>query len=680
MKPRDRFQQLSKQAVNNPSLQIALDNNASRRRKGWEKAYSSLPNPDATRKKAREIRQDVIENLGAYLDQFMGQVITNGILVHWAENASQASQMVVEITQRHAANLVVKSKSMVTEEINLNSALESAGILVVETDLGEYIVQLRGERPTHIISPAVHLRKEDVAETFEKHLNMPYTTDITTMNAAARRKLRDDFLTAKVGISGVNFGVAETGTLCLVTNEGNGRMVTTVPQVHIAVMGAERLVPTLDDLATILQVLPRSATGQKMTSYLNWINKPRQNGDPDGPNERHLVVVDNGRLAQRRTQFSEALACIRCGACLNACPVYQEVGGRTYNSVYPGPIGALVSPALFGIQNHGHLSKASTLCGACKDACPVGIDIPLLLQRTRVQFVDKVSQPQFISLGMRLYAWTASSPARYKRAQKAVFWLMRLLPRKAGWVRWMPLQLSAWTRKRHFPSFARKPFREHWGKTKPVRVVGLSSVEEQEEEMIAPRMPRSSQEDLSGRFEEELHLVGGEFVRIKAEKLAAEVTSHFQNMEVHAVIAWETEMIGSEEIRLHSEAVGIDWLSPTLSNDVSRRIQEVTRIGKVQAGITGAIAAIADTGTLVLTSGVGKSQMASLLPRIHVVVLSSKDIYATMSEWLSIAGKRVMANTSCIAFVTGPSRTADIEMTLTTGVHGPAKVIVFCVE
>ena len=274
--------------------------------------------------------------------------------------------------------LIAKSKSMVSEEIELNHALEKEGIEVVETDLGEYIVQLRHERPSHIITPAAHLRKEQVGELFHEKLGIPYTVDIPTLTATARKVLREVFLTADIGLSGVNFGVAETGGICVVTNEGNGRMVTTLPPVHIALMGMERIVPNLDDLALMLSLLPRSATGQKLTVYTQLLHKPFAD------QQRHIILLDNGRTRLRNSPLKESLYCIRCGACLNACPVFRELSGHAYIgsdlsiAPYPGPIGSVISPGLLG-ENYVQLAQASSLCGACKEVCPVDIDLPKLL-------------------------------------------------------------------------------------------------------------------------------------------------------------------------------------------------------------------------------------------------------------------------------------------------------------
>ncbi|HNO31661.1 MAG TPA: LUD domain-containing protein, partial [Anaerolineales bacterium] len=340
------FRERIQQAIYDPILQTALDNNSERRLKGRAAAFTSIPDWPERRQRAHRIRAEVIEHLDKYLEQFIAHNEANGVIVHRAKDAAEAVNIVLDIARRNSAKLFAKSKSMVSEEIELNHALEKEGIRPIETDLGEYIVQLRRERPSHIITPAAHLTRQQVAQLFHEKVGIPYTEDIPTLTATARRILREIFLTADIGLSGVNFGVAETGGLCIVTNEGNGRMVTSIPKTHIALMGMERLAPNLDDLALLLSLLPRSATGQKLTVYTQILHKPMPG------QTRHLVILDNGRSKLRNSPLKESLYCIRCGACLNACPVFRELGGHAYigrdQSIapYPGPIGSVISPGL----------------------------------------------------------------------------------------------------------------------------------------------------------------------------------------------------------------------------------------------------------------------------------------------------------------------------------------------
>jgi len=385
----DEFHAHIDRSIADPDLQVALDGNAEKRITGRRQAFASIPDYQERRQRAHAMRADVIANLDDYLDEFIRHIEENGFVVHRAADGAQAVQIILEIIQQNQAKLVAKSKTMVSEEINLNHLLEAAGLRVVETDLGEFIVQIRGEKPSHIITPAVHLRRGQVGQTFHEKLGVPLTDSIPEMTSVARKTLREVFLTADIGLSGVNFGVIENGMICVMTNEGNGRMVTTVPPIHIALMGMERLVPTMDDLALMMSLLPRSATGQKMTVYASLLKGPRREEDADGPTQRHLVLVDNGRSKLRSSALSEILYCIRCGACLNACPVFREIGGHAYVDVkgmggsYTGPMGSVLSPALFGQAEFGHLARASSLCGACKEACPVDIDLPKLLLRVR---------------------------------------------------------------------------------------------------------------------------------------------------------------------------------------------------------------------------------------------------------------------------------------------------------
>ncbi|MBN2503392.1 MAG: iron-sulfur cluster-binding protein [Anaerolineales bacterium] len=681
MKPRDKFHKLAKAAIADPFLQRALDINAGKRRSGMKTAFDSFPDPNALRGQARAIRADVIDNLEDYQARFIEKVTANGFQVHLAADAAEATRLIVALAQGYGAKLVTKSKSMVTEEIHLNEGLEAAGFEVVETDLGEYIVQLRGEKPTHIITPAVHLRREDVAKTFEEKLGMIYTTDVAVMTALARETLREAFLTCDIGISGVNFGVVESGTLCLVTNEGNGRMVTGVPPVHIAVMGMERMLPTLDDLTLMLQVLPRSATGQKLSSYVTLINRPRQPGDPDGPDVRHLVIVDNRRRAVRDSYLRETLYCIRCGACLNACPVYQEVGGVPYDSVYPGPIGSLVSNGLFGVENYGHLSKASTLCGACVEACPVQINFTDLLLETRDRYIRAVPQPATWKSGMKFYSWVAASPRRYRLALKLAAWGMALLPnKKQGWITGLPGPLAGWTDSRNFPPFAAKTFHARWQALKQENGKPIETGGESVKADTDSQTASAGNIDLVAQFTAELAALSGEVVRCTAAELPALIVERLGTLDVTSLVVWAPEQLGFPGVWEALAATDIQTEVIDLTEEAGGRQGEIERLGQVQAGLTGATAALADTATLVQVTGSQASQFTSLLPPVHLAVISTQDFYPSLEDWMAAGGKQVIADASTTTLISGPSRTGDIEMTLTVGVHGPGTVIVFCVD
>ncbi|MGB9641256.1 MAG: LutB/LldF family L-lactate oxidation iron-sulfur protein, partial [Anaerolineales bacterium] len=469
------FYQKIDQALSDPNLQSALDANAERRINARITAFASLSEDlSILRQRAHNVRLNTIEHLDFYLATFRKKALENGFIIHDARNGEEAVQIVLEIAQQNQAKLIAKSKSMVSEEISLNKALENAGIKVIETDLGEYIVQIRGETPAHIITPAVHLRRADVAKTFHEILGIPYTEVVADLTKAARQVLRQVFLDADIGISGVNFGVAESGLICLLTNEGNGRMVTTLPKVHIALMGIERIVPTMDDLALMLSLLPRSATGQKITVYTSLIRTARQSDEMDGSQERHIILIDNGRLAMRQSPLSEALLCIRCGACLNACPVFREIGGHAYvsrngvHTPYPGPIGSVISTPLFGYHEFGHLARASSLCGACREACPVDINLPDLLLRIRAghvskEKVEKPNAPWALKWGLKIFAFIASHARLFALAQKSLRLFTSMISPNSHWLR-IPTW-TGWGYGKDFPRPATQTFQDLWKKS-----------------------------------------------------------------------------------------------------------------------------------------------------------------------------------------------------------------------
>jgi L-lactate dehydrogenase complex protein LldF len=456
-------------ATADTALQAKMQRATTRLTTSRQASFAAWPEGDAVRDRAREIRADVIAHLDRYLAQFAAAVEQRGGHVHWAATAADAVAIVTRIATERSVRRAVKSKSMVSEEIRLNDGLEAAGVTVVETDLGEWVVQLAHDHPSHIIAPIIHKSREDIAELFRSTAGATDedVSDVAHMTAFARRQLRSEFIDADMGISGANFGVAETGSICLVTNEGNGRLTTTVPRIHVALMGMERIVPTIADLGTMLRVLARSATGQPLSVYSNILTGPRRVGsdqtqsEPDGPDELHVVLVDNGRSELLGGELAEILYCIRCGACLNACPVYQSIGGHAYGSVYPGPVGAVLTPALQGLGVFGELPQASSLCGACREVCPVRIDIPRMLLALRQQSVREVGAPAWISQGMRAYAAAATRPALFRLAVRASRTALGLVARQ-GWVKRLPGPLAAWTATRDFPAFAKRTFQEQW--------------------------------------------------------------------------------------------------------------------------------------------------------------------------------------------------------------------------
>ena len=428
---------------------------------GRLEASEDFPLMEAMRDRAREIRLHTLAHLDRYLGQFADQVEANGGHVHWAGDAQEANDIVRQIAVDYDVRTVVKSKSMVTEEIELNQALEEDGRRVIETDLGEFIAQLADEKPSHIIVPVMHKTRFDVGELFADRLDVPYTDDLSELNAIARTHLRQEFLTADMGVSGCNTAIADSGAIVTVTNEGNARLVTTAPRVHVVLMGMERIVPTLADAGPVLEVLARSATNQRLSVYTNVISGPRRPNDPDGPEAFHVVILDNGRSATLGGSEAEILACIRCGACLNVCPVFREVGGHAYGFTYPGPIGAVVTPSLQGLDDWHDLPYASTLCGACEDACPVRIQIPKLLLNLRAKSVEQGHLPGWLRSSIRRYASAATSPRTFRMMMKAGGVVGGFMAND-GWIEKAPSHGAAWTGARDLPQPASKSFSTRW--------------------------------------------------------------------------------------------------------------------------------------------------------------------------------------------------------------------------
>lgn len=369
------------------------------------------------RDRASEIRMEVIDNLPEYVDRFAASATRTGATVHRARDAASACETVSGILKDRGISHVVKAKSMVTEEIHLNPHLEKSGIRVVETDLGEYIVQIADESPSHILAPAIHKDRRQIGRLFADKLGFEYSDDPTVLTRMAREVLRKEFLTAQAGISGANFAVSDTGSIVLFTNEGNGRMVTTLPPVHVAVFSVEKIIPSFKDLPAFIRLLPRSATGQILSSYISIITGTRKAGESTGARELHLVLVDNGRYEIARGEFKEMLKCIRCSACLNVCPVYRVIGGHAYQSTYPGPMGIILTALLEGMESAHELLDASTLCGACKDACPVKIPLPDLIRRLREVRAEMGLNPRIETQAMRAFGVAAGSPWLFSAAE-----------------------------------------------------------------------------------------------------------------------------------------------------------------------------------------------------------------------------------------------------------------------
>jgi L-lactate dehydrogenase complex protein LldF len=458
----NRFVEAAAVALHDQDLQTALTRGTGNANGRRAIAMGELPDAYALRQQGRGAKLRALHDLPDLLEQLEVKLTARGGHVLWANDAAEARQHVLDICRTHDVKRAVKSKSMVTEEIELLPALTQAGIDMVETDLGEYIVQIDESHPSHIVMPVMHMTKERIRDIMIDKIDMPYTDEASEMTAYARKVLREKYLQADLGMSGGNFLIAETGTVVVVCNEGNARLSTGVPPVHVAVVGIEKVVPTWEDFATLVQLLPRSATGQRMTVYVNCFHGPAAAHEADGPEHFYLILLDNGRTNIYASEYTEALACIRCGACLNACPIYQNVGGLTYGSVYSGPIGAIVTPLLKGKENAAPLPFASSLCGACKSACPVDINIPdmLLMLRRDLQHTQEAQY----QVGMKGYGFAFSHPLLYQVGGKLASMASQAAARVTGGdkIDALPPPFDGWTDTRDFPPFAQQSFREWW--------------------------------------------------------------------------------------------------------------------------------------------------------------------------------------------------------------------------
>ena len=470
MKPNpEQYTATARTAVADPVLQKALAGLQDRFGRGTALAYQQLPEGPDLRHVAHDIRMDAIQHLDSLLDELAGNFRKNGGQVYFAQDAKDAVAYCLKVAQENNVKRVVKGKSMVTEEIRLNDALADAGIEALETDLGEYIIQLANEGPSHLIAPAVHKSKEDVGRLFTEKLGIDYTDDPPSLTRVARKALRGKFLAADMGLSGCNFACAETGHITTVSNEGNIRMASTLPRIHMVFMGMERIAARLQDLDILLRLLCRGAAAQKLGTYVSHISGPASPDNLDGPEQLHLVILDNGRSKMLADpDFREMLCCIRCAACLNVCPVYGKIGGHSYGFAYSGPVGAVVTPLLIGINRAADLCQGETLCGACQNACPVNIDLPRMLLLLRAKLADgdekwQVSRRSSLEkAAYQFWARIMQNRRTYDLAVDAAQLLQRLLPTNRGMLRFLPPPFNGWTKSRDMQPLAAETFAQWW--------------------------------------------------------------------------------------------------------------------------------------------------------------------------------------------------------------------------
>jgi L-lactate dehydrogenase complex protein LldF len=454
----NRFKATARAKLEDRNLQTALDKLQTNFVQGRAQRVAELDNFEAIRDAAAQIRERALANLDTYLETFERNAQARGTVVHWAETTQDVNRIVCDLARQYRVRKAVKSKSMVSEECALNDALEAAGVEVVETDLGEYILQLAKEPPSHIVAPVVHKTRDEVSDLFEAKHGRPRTSIIAELTREARETLRPHFLSADMGITGANFVVAETGSTLIVTNEGNGRMVTSLPRVHVAITGIEKVVPTLEDVTTLLRLLPRHGTGQTITNYISVTTGPRRPDDTEGPEHFHVILVDGGRTKLLGGEMQAMLRCIRCGACMNHCPVYQNVGGHAYGWVYPGPMGSVLTPTYVGLEKALDLPHASTLCNQCGVVCPVKIPLPELLRKLREQQFERKLRPWTERAGLALWRWAARRPRVYAWLAALGARVLRALGGSDGRIRSLP-GAGGWTAGRDLPAPQGRTFR-----------------------------------------------------------------------------------------------------------------------------------------------------------------------------------------------------------------------------
>jgi iron-sulfur cluster protein len=687
------FPQAAGAALRDSQLRRNLSKATSTIRTKRAAVVGELPDWSELRRAGRAIKDSSLAALDQHLTMLESAVSSAGGQVHWAKDGNEGCSIVASIARSHGVDEVVKVKSIATDEIRLNEALADAGVRAVETDLAELIVQLGDDAPSHILVPAIHKNRAEIRELFARELDLPDLTDEpAALTEAARLHLRRKFLDARFGISGANFAVAETGTVCVFESEGNGRMCTTLPEVLVTVMGVEKVVPAWRDMEVFLQLLPRSSTGERMNPYTSFWTGVRPG---DGPREFHLVLLDNGRTGVLADQVGrQALRCIRCSACLNVCPVYSRVGGHAYESVYPGPIGAILTPQLGGLESGRSLPYASSLCGACYEVCPVEIDIPRVLVHLRSRVVESEPAWQPEKAAMRAMFRVFSSARAFERAQRAARMGARPLAR-GGRISRLPWPLSGWTDTRDLPEPPAESFRDWWRRergepARPPRALRSPR--------IARQTSRPSVQAAGGGGDARTAVLARIREALADRPAAEEVPREYRQTgddPRDAVIARFSERVGEYRATVRSATppelqdalaqlaaeagarrlavppdLPHDWRpnGVDLIEDAGLTTQE---LDEVDGALSGCALAIAETGTIVLDGGAAQGRRAlTLVPDYHLCVVAADQIVQLVPEAVERLEPAVREGRP-LTFVAGPSATSDIELNRVEGVHGP---------
>jgi L-lactate dehydrogenase complex protein LldF len=651
-----------------------------------------LPDWGELRAAGRTLKDATLASLDRQLPAFESAVVAAGGRAHWAKDAAEACRIVARIARSHGVDEVVKVKSIATDEIKLNEALAAAGVRAVETDLAELIIQLGDDAQSHILVPAVHKNRSEIKDLFARELGLSDLSDEpAALTEAARLHLRRKFLDARVGISGANFAVAETGTVCVFESEGNGRMCTTLPEVLVTVMGVEKLVPTWRDMEVFLQLLPRSSTGERMNPYTSFWTGVRPG---DGPREFHIVLLDNGRTDVLADELGrQALRCIRCSACLNVCPVYSRTGGHAYESVYPGPIGAILTPQLHGLRDGRSLPYASSLCGACYEVCPVEIDIPRVLVHLRGRVVDSEPAWKPEKAAMKAMYRAFSSRRAFERAQRAARVGSRPLGRR-GRIERLPWPLSGWTATRDLPALPAETFREWWrrerGASGPERPRVRPSVATGNERSNAWRRehPGPARDAVLSAIRSALRdrppapAVPRSYRR-RSDRPRAEIVATFADRvgEYRATVRTAAEGTLGEALRELCRERGATRLAVPRDLPAAWRPEGIELVpddglsphdlDDLEGALTGCALGIAETGTIVLDGGRAQGRRAlSLVPDYHLCVVSAEQVVDLVPEAVERLEPAVREGRP-LTFVSGPSATSDIELNRVEGVHGP---------
>ncbi len=663
---RRNFRAQSARAVSNKRLQNAVRKTAGLLTTMRTTTTDSKPGFEELRTWGRSRKLEVSADLDHWAQLFAAKLEQLGAHVHWAKDATEANRTIARIANQHGISTAVKSKSMTTEEIELNKALLQAGVEVTETDLGEFIIQLAGEHPSHIMAPAIHRNQDEVRQLFAEKIGAPKDLDVEGMVRFARKVLRQRFLDAGMGITGCNFAVADSGTIAIVTNEGNGRMCTTLPRVQVAVVGMEKLIPSLADLPDFLSLLTCSATGQRASSYINMTTGPRRTGETEGPEELHVVLLDNGRRDIAVSPWREMLHCLHCSACLNHCPVYKAVGGHAYESPYCGPMGSILSSTLWGSEEYPDLANACTLCGRCAEVCAVKIPLPDYHRSLR----NRSGKVAFTS---DLAAHLTTTPGAYRRGLQALRKVLRT-PQLADVLPKLNKSAGNWAMNHEMPQPKEEPGFRKWWQQRHQAEPRLQL--KREAELSPKQLPQEAAEepDLFSLYRQRSTAVGVEVTEISRQELPNQL-QELLSQEDCSIVALPQGSWPKELHQLLSDSLTAS--NCQIASSSAESGFDMALLDQARIGFTFSRAYLAETGSLVCAAGPGHGTLASLLPEVQVTLTPRSVLYADLKAYMTVNTGDMPSR---LIQISGPSRTGDIEGTMTVGVHGPRRVIHWIID